>query len=218
MPRSRPPSALWQTPVDSPLGTLTLVFSPAGLRAVHLPGHPRKPAPPGLLLDAEGEPAPGGRLHNLFQEAAGAFRDYFAGRADSFARVDLDPIGTPFQLRVWAATRDVAFGCTLTYGELAARLGIPQGARAVGQALGANPLLIVTPCHRILATGGHLGGFSAGLALKRLLLSHERTALGGTPFPLYGAADCPPNPPLSAAALLAGCARKSCRRKKLLPS
>ncbi len=80
---------------------------------------------------------------------------------------------SPFDRRVWWAAQQVPFGATATYGELAAAIGAPGAARAVGGALGRNPVLIVVPCHRILRAGGGLGGFAAGLPLKQALLAHE---------------------------------------------
>ena len=88
----------------------------------------------------------------------------------------LDPGGTPFQRAVWEALRRLPRGATRTYAELAGELGRPGAARAVGRAAGANPLPVIVPCHRLLASGG-LGGFSGGLAAKRALLALEGHAL-----------------------------------------
>jgi methylated-DNA-[protein]-cysteine S-methyltransferase len=81
--------------------------------------------------------------------------------------------GSDFDQKVWAATRRIPYGAVLSYGQLAAEIGLPGGARAVGGALGRNPVLVVVPCHRVLRAGGGLGGFGAGLPLKRALLAHE---------------------------------------------
>ena len=105
---------------------------------------------------------------------------------DSFEHLTLDLQGTPFQIRVWQALRQVPFGTITSYQALADSLGMPRSARAVGGALGANPLPIIIPCHRVVATNGSLGGYSAGLQYKRLLLSHEQVALGKSPIPLHG--------------------------------
>jgi methylated-DNA-[protein]-cysteine S-methyltransferase len=101
---------------------------------------------------------------------------HLAGRHDTFDDVALDLGACPaFHARVYRALRDVGPGQTVTYGELAVRVGSPRGARAVGQAVGANPWLLIVPCHRVLAAGGRLGGFSApgGVATKQRLLALE---------------------------------------------
>lgn len=97
---------------------------------------------------------------------------YFAG---DYTQPDL-PLaerGTPFERAVWAQLRSIPFGETRTYGQIAAALGRPGASRAVGRACGANPLLILTPCHRVLGSGGKLTGFAAGLDMKHALLAHE---------------------------------------------
>lgn len=83
--------------------------------------------------------------------------------------------GTPFQMAVWRALVKIPFGATTTYGELAARVGRPGAARAVGQAVGANPIAVLIPCHRVLAANGRLGGYYWGSACKRRLLRYEAT-------------------------------------------
>ena len=107
----------------------------------------------------------------LLRRAREALAAYFAGRLTAFD-LPCAPSGTPFQKRVWAEMERIPFGATLTYGELARRIG--SSARAVGNACGANPLPIVVPCHRVLAAGG-LGGYSGfgGSNTKRWLLAHE---------------------------------------------
>jgi len=106
-------------------------------------------------------------------ELAAELARYFDGEPDPLrTRLDLGA-GTAFQRRVWRALRRVRFGRTVSYGDLAARVGSPRAARAVGQAVGANPVGIVVPCHRVIRAGGGLGGFGAGLPVKRWLLRHE---------------------------------------------
>lgn len=95
-----------------------------------------------------------------------------AGQLKEFT-IPLKPKGSSFQHAVWEAARQIPYGQTRTYGQLAAALGKAGGARAVGNALGANPILLLIPCHRILAANGKLGGFSAGLDLKRCMLARE---------------------------------------------
>jgi AraC family transcriptional regulator of adaptative response/methylated-DNA-[protein]-cysteine methyltransferase len=93
----------------------------------------------------------------------------------------VDMRGTAFQLRVWQELRRIPLGETRSYGEIAAAVGVPGGARAVGQACGNNPVAIVVPCHRVVAAGGGLGGYAWGLAAKRLLLDNERDHPTATP-------------------------------------
>ncbi len=106
------------------------------------------------------------------EQLALQLQDYFAGRRRHF-EIPLNLQGTPFQLKVWDALARVPFGQLITYGELARHVGTPDGARAVGGAVGANPLPIIIPCHRVVASGGGLGGFGAGLDWKRRLLAVE---------------------------------------------
>ncbi|MBM4030185.1 MAG: methylated-DNA--[protein]-cysteine S-methyltransferase [Planctomycetes bacterium] len=98
---------------------------------------------------------------------------YLAGKPRRWeTKLDVSS-GTAFQRRVWRELAKVPFGKTVSYGELARRIGCPGAARAVGQAVGANPIPILIPCHRVIRSDGGLGGFSAGLEIKRWLLRHE---------------------------------------------
>ena len=97
---------------------------------------------------------------------------YFLGEPEVLDH-PLDLLGTQFQNEVWSALRKIPLGGVATYGDIAARIGRPGGARAVGQACGTNPALLFVPCHRVVAAGGKLGGFGGGLALKEALLRHE---------------------------------------------
>ncbi len=98
--------------------------------------------------------------------------EYFEGRRRRFD-LELAPRGTEFQLRVWRALAEVPYGETVTYGELAERLGRPGAARAVGRANGTNPIPIVVPCHRVIGADGSLVGYGGGLEVKRALLELE---------------------------------------------
>jgi methylated-DNA-[protein]-cysteine S-methyltransferase len=146
--------------VESPIGPLALVGDDRSVTHLFLPN-----AAPGWGTSSPG--APPAALHR----AAEQLEEYFAGRRTSFDLV-LEPSGTPFQLSVWWALADIDYGHTVTYAELARRVGRPAAARAVGQANGANPLPIFLPCHRVVATGG-LGGYGGGLDAKRRLLALE---------------------------------------------
>ncbi len=97
---------------------------------------------------------------------------YFLGEPEILDH-PLDLLGTQFQNEVWSALREIPLGGIATYGDIAARIGRPGGARAVGQACGANPAVLFVPCHRVVAAGGKLGGFGGGLLLKEALLRHE---------------------------------------------
>jgi len=102
-----------------------------------------------------------------------ALKDYFAGDIDALADVTTATAGTPFQREVWKALRAIPAGTTLSYGQLAAKLGRKGSSRAVGAANGANPIPIVVPCHRVIGADGSLTGFGSGLPRKRWLLDHE---------------------------------------------
>ncbi|HWV56852.1 MAG TPA: methylated-DNA--[protein]-cysteine S-methyltransferase, partial [Longimicrobiales bacterium] len=112
------------------------------------------------------------------EHAAVQLREYFNGERTTFD-LDLSLEGTPFQQKVWAALREIPYGETISYGDLAARLGRPGAARAVGNANGRNPVAIIVPCHRVIAAGGGLGGYSAGLERKRFLLDLEARVRAG---------------------------------------
>lgn len=108
-----------------------------------------------------------------FDAARRQLDEYFAGRRQRFS-LPLAPKGTSFQRRVWQALIDIPFGETITYAELARRVGNPRAARAVGAANGANPIAIIIPCHRVVAANG-IGGYAGGLDIKRRLLALEDT-------------------------------------------
>jgi methylated-DNA-[protein]-cysteine S-methyltransferase len=108
-------------------------------------------------------------------EAGRQLEDYFAGRRREFT-LPLDPRGTPFQLQVWEALRAIPYGTTVSYAEIARRMGRPSAARAVGRSVGQNPLAIVVPCHRVVGANGALTGFAWGIDRKRRLLELEASA------------------------------------------
>lgn len=109
---------------------------------------------------------------SLHQSVKTQLDEYFRGQRESF-EFSLEPSGSFFQLEVWKKLLRISFGDWKTYGEIARLLKRPGSARAVGNAVGKNPILILIPCHRVLANGGRLGGFSAGEDKKRSLLSLE---------------------------------------------
>jgi methylated-DNA-[protein]-cysteine S-methyltransferase len=115
-------------------------------------------------------PASTGRDSAGVQDALAA---YFAGDCDALDAIQVAPEGTLFKQLVWKALREVRAGETISYGELAARVGAPGAARAVGTANATNPICLIIPCHRVIRTGGALGGYGFGLDRKRWLLAHE---------------------------------------------
>ncbi|MFZ3597697.1 methylated-DNA--[protein]-cysteine S-methyltransferase [Streptomyces sp. BH104] len=152
------------TILPSPLGELLLTADSSGaLTSLSVPGQK------GGRVVGEGwrrDPA-------LFVEAERQLAAYFAGELKEF-ELELRPKGTEFRRRVWGALDDVPYGATTTYGEVAARIGAPRAAvRAVGGAIGANPLLIVRPCHRVIGANGSLTGYAGGLEKKVELLTLE---------------------------------------------
>jgi methylated-DNA-[protein]-cysteine S-methyltransferase len=150
------------TTLDSPLGELLLLGDGDALRGLHLQQGSRAVAiSPGWRREPQ-----------AFLEAGAQLSEYFAGRRTSF-ELPLELVGSPFQLRVWRALREVGYGETTSYGELAHRIGRPTAARAVGAANGANPISIIVPCHRLVGARGALTGYSGGIDRKRALLELE---------------------------------------------
>lgn len=140
---------------DSPIGPMTLVQEGEALARLDfdVPSQPEEVTP--LLL-----------------EACRQLREYFAGERKVFA-LPLAPAGTEFQKKVWAALRDIPWGETRSYGDIARAIGKPTACRAVGMANGRNPLPIFIPCHRVIGTNGSITGYSGGLEKKRFLLRLE---------------------------------------------
>ncbi|HYU41935.1 MAG TPA: methylated-DNA--[protein]-cysteine S-methyltransferase [Vicinamibacteria bacterium] len=110
-------------------------------------------------------------------DVTGRFRDYFRGQLDALDRLPVDTGGTPFQRRVWDMLRTIPAGTTLSYLEVARRVGAEDAVRAVGAANGANPVAIVIPCHRVIGADGRLVGYGGGLDRKRWLLAHEKATI-----------------------------------------
>jgi len=148
--------------LPSPIGMLSLAADETGLRYIRFEQerHPVRIADDCL-------PAP-----ERFTEVRAQLQAYFAGELTRFD-LPLNPLGTPFQLRVWQALRAIDYGRTESYGELARRIGDAKATRAVGAANGRNPLPIVIPCHRVIGNDGSLTGFGGGIERKRFLLELE---------------------------------------------
>jgi methylated-DNA-[protein]-cysteine S-methyltransferase len=153
--------------LKTPLGPMLLCASPVGLRGAWFVGQRHFPDlhPPALRAQAPMQP--------VLARAGAQLDDYFAGRRQHFdVPLDLSH-GTPFQQQVWTALLNIGWGHTARYGQLAEQLGRPQASRAVGMAVGRNPLSIFVPCHRVLGAQGALTGYAGGLDRKRDLLKRE---------------------------------------------
>jgi methylated-DNA-[protein]-cysteine S-methyltransferase len=160
--------------IDSPIGELLLTgeetrdgTGAVTLTSVSMTGQRNAPQP---QLDWRLAPA-------AFAEVIRQLEAYFAGERTAFD-LDLAPRGTPFQQRVWRALDSVRYGTTITYGELAAQLGVPRDRIvALGAAVAANPLLIIRPCHRVIGADGTMRGYAGGVERKQWLLVHEGVLL-----------------------------------------
>ncbi len=150
----------------SPVGPLLLAGDEAGLRLISFQLSDHAEAPD---QDWQETAAP-------FTEVIAQLNAYFAGELQSFD-VPLAPQGTAFQLTVWNALLGIPFGETISYGEMARRIGNPNASRAVGLANGSNPIPILIPCHRVIGSNGKLTGYGGGLPIKEKLLALERKQL-----------------------------------------
>jgi len=152
--------------IESPLGPLLLAADDAGLRQI-LFVKGRQSAQPESSWEGD---------RSLLKETIRQLHAYFAGELENFD-LQLAPEGTPFQLGVWRSLCDIPYGETISYGELAGRIGNPKASRAVGLANGSNPIPIVIPCHRVIGSNGKLTGYGGGLPIKEKLLALERRQL-----------------------------------------
>lgn len=149
---------------DSPLGTLLLAATAQGLTGVYFEEHRHFKGSAGWLREAE---------NPILCRTADQLDAYFAGQRISFD-VPLDLHGTPFQRAVWQQLCAIPFGQTTSYGSHAAAIGKPAAVRAVGAAIGRNPVSIIVPCHRVVSATQALTGYAGGLARKQRLLDAER--------------------------------------------
>jgi methylated-DNA-[protein]-cysteine S-methyltransferase len=148
--------------IDSPVGELTLVGEGKTLTGLYFPGHWTRPD-----FSTFGPPS-----STAFVNVEGQLGEYFAGPRTTFA-LDFKAAGNAFQREVWGLIAVIPYGETMSYGALAAALTVPSHARAVGAAVGSNPLSIIVPCHRVLGKSGQLTGYAGGLDRKRFLLELE---------------------------------------------
>jgi methylated-DNA-[protein]-cysteine S-methyltransferase len=169
-----PGRAAWaaHTRLATPLGPLLLAATPRGRAGAWFDDQAHHPGQPAAL--SAGDP-------HLLQAAEQVFRCYWqegaAAAAAALQALPLDPQGSAFQQAVWQALRAIPAGQTTHYGAIAQRLGRPEAARAVGAAVGRNPIAVLVPCHRVLGRDGSLTGYAGGLQRKQALLLHEGTAL-----------------------------------------
>jgi O-6-methylguanine DNA methyltransferase len=148
---------LYAMMIDTPLGAMRAEADAAAVTSV------RFDAAPSAIAASNG----------VLEKLRAELNEYFAGQRGDFS-VELLPAGTQFQRRVWEELRRIPHGITISYDDLARRIGKPTAHRAVAQANGANPICILIPCHRVIAKNGKLGGYSSGLERKRFLLGLER--------------------------------------------
>jgi methylated-DNA-[protein]-cysteine S-methyltransferase len=154
------------TTIESPIGELLAVGDGRALHGLYMQeGRTAIVVPTGW--EEAGEP---------FADVRAQLADYFAGDRQVFD-LPLTMTGSPFQRRVWRALQDIPYGETISYGELAGRIGVPSAARAVGVANGHNPVCVIVPCHRVIGADGSLTGYGGGLERKRLLLELEAGVL-----------------------------------------
>ncbi len=163
----------WHTVIASPIGPLTLIAADGRLAGMHMEITRYEPdaGTLGTALDRDAEP--------VLAAAARQLDAYFDGELTSFD-LPLTLDGSPFQRTVWAALQDIPYGETISYGELARRIGQPSASRAVGLANGKNPVSIVVPCHRVIGADGSLTGYGGGMDRKRFLLGLEQRVSGQT--------------------------------------
>lgn len=151
--------------IDTPLGTYVLAAGDDALIGVWRQQQKHFP-----VVSRLGDPA--GHTHPVLDAAATQLGQYLAGERTDF-ELPLAAVGTPFQHRVWEQLQRIPFRDTTTYGQIARSVGSPRAAQAVGAAVGANPLSIVVPCHRVLASNGALTGYAGGVETKLALLRLE---------------------------------------------
>jgi methylated-DNA-[protein]-cysteine S-methyltransferase len=155
-------SPTYTTSVPSPIGPLTLAWSDGALCGLRMEDQRHAAGTePGWLRDDE-----------PFGDITEQLRAYFGGERTTFD-VPIRFEGTPFQVEVWSRLREIPFGETISYAELARRVGRPGAFRAVGNANGRNPVAVIVPCHRVVAADGTIGGYGGGLERKRWLLDLE---------------------------------------------
>ena len=160
------------TPYQSPFGVLEIEASDEGISAIRWSStlDENQPDPP-ITTSSSGRPD-----SPLLETAKTHLDEYFQGARKDF-ELPLSLTGTPFQRLVWHALKGIPYGTTTSYGAIANAIDRPRAVRAVGRAIGSNPIPLIIPCHRVIGAGGKLTGFSGGLDRKRWLLNREGVAL-----------------------------------------
>ncbi len=153
---------------DSPVGYLRLVADSQGLRQLWLPNEVENRICPESWLD--------GKDHPLLSKVRQRLDAYFSGEPVIFNDLPLAPVGTAFRQQVWSTLNHIPYGGISSYGEIAQQINNPKAVRAVGGAVGSNPIAIILPCHRVLGKDGTLTGYSGGLTVKIQLLKIENIA------------------------------------------
>jgi methylated-DNA-[protein]-cysteine S-methyltransferase len=159
-------NAVYCHEIASPIGTLLLVSNGNALTGLYMTDHQGGPQPSANWQ----------RDDRKFDVVCGELAAYFDGALHDFS-IALEPRGTVFQKQVWNELRRIPYGETISYGELARRIGQPGASRAVGRANGQNPISIIVPCHRVIGADGTLTGYGGGLDRKQRLLELERAAI-----------------------------------------
>jgi len=177
--RAQPVGQVTSARLDTPLGAMEAAACDHGVCLLEFADRPMLPKQLGRVERRWGTPVPGG--HPLLERLEVELREYFDGARLEFD-VPLALAGTPFQERVWRCLLEIPYGRTITYDELARQVACPGGQRAVGRANGDNRIAVVVPCHRVVRSGGGLGGYGGGLARKRRLLGLEQGAVQGGLF------------------------------------
>jgi methylated-DNA-[protein]-cysteine S-methyltransferase len=149
--------------LDTPIGPLLIAGDAESISTIRFPKKGKAQRPEPSWIESRTGPV---------SEAARQLQEYFAGRRTEFD-LPLAPEGTAFQRSVWRRLQEIPYGATISYGELAKRIGNPKASRAVGAANGCNPIPIVIPCHRVIGANGTLTGFGGGLPIKEALLNLE---------------------------------------------
>ena len=166
MKKKKEPHSTFYTFLESPVGRLLLVADERGLKLVNFQDgrHPMDPDPEWM------------EDRRPFKEVIKQFMAYFSRRSRTFT-LKFSLNGTPFQQKVWLALRSIPYGQTVSYGEIARRIGHPNASRAVGAANGKNPLSIIFPCHRVIGHSGDLVGYGGGIPIKKSLLALEQRSV-----------------------------------------
>ncbi len=159
-------SRIFYTILESPVGKLFLTSSEEAITELFMEKHKGAPKPIDKWRRDDG----------LFREAADQLRAYFAGELTEFD-LPLATAGTPFQQSVWDELRRIPYGVTISYGEMARRIGRPEAPRAVGAANGSNPISIIIPCHRLIGSNNNLTGYGGGIERKKYLIEFEAEIL-----------------------------------------